>query len=79
MSEPYEECLTIAMTELRTALSLLTAEIGAYPTPISGCDAQFTRLLSDRTRITEAIRVMNSMPFVPTPRVMYPGARVESR
>lgn len=77
--DTYENCLVRALAELRTARALLNAEIADYPTPISGCDAQFTRLLSDRTRIGDAVRVLQDAPFIPTPRIMVPGARVESR
>lgn len=75
----HEICLAAALGELQAAQSALSKEIAEYPTPISGCDAQFTRLLSDRTRISNAIRTLQDTPFVPTPRVMEPGARVESR
>lgn len=75
----YETCLAVAFAELQAAQASLNGEIADYPTPISGCDAQFTRLLSDRTRIGDAIRTLRATPFIPTPRVMDPGARVESR
>ena len=75
----YETCLAVALAELQAAQASLNIEIADYPTPIAGCDAQFTRLLSDRTRISDAIRTLQTTPFIPTPRVMDPGARVESR
>ena len=79
MPDSYEDCLAVALAELQAARVALNHEVSRYPTPISGCDAQFTRLLSDRTRIAEAIRALKGRPFVPTPRVVEPGARVESR
>ena len=75
----YEACLAVALAELQAAQGSLNIEIADYPTPISGCDAQFTSLLSDRTRISDAIRTLRATPFIVTPRVMDPGARVESR
>lgn len=75
----YETHMSNAQRALDTALESLSDEIAAYPTPVSGCDAQFTRLLSDRTRLAEARRTLQETPFIPTPRVMEPGARVESR
>jgi len=79
MTDHYEHCLSAATAGLKKARTALNREIADYPTPISGCDAQFTRLLSDRTRIADALRVLGERPFVATPRVMEPGARVESR
>ncbi len=75
----YEDCLAVIAAELETARRLIAAEIAAYPTPISGCDVQFNRLLSDRARIAHAERALKRAPFVATPRLMEPGARVESR
>ena len=79
MTENYEDCLMLARAELSAARNLITSEIADYPTPISGCDAQFNRLLSDRRRISDALRSLDATPFVATPRVMTPGAQVESR
>ncbi|MGP1351742.1 MAG: hypothetical protein ACTS1Z_00325 [Parasphingopyxis sp.] len=71
---PYEEALERARTELQSALSLLLQEIADYPTPISGCDAQFIRLISDRTRIASSLRDLDDRPFVATPRKLEPEA-----
>lgn len=79
MKETYTDCLTIARTELATAQRLLAAEISAYPTPISGCDAQFNHLLAERTRIADALSQLNASVFVPTPRMPSPADRMESR
>lgn len=64
--------LDLALEELQTARANLLGEIAEYPTPISGCDAQFNHLLSDRTRISKAIQALESSPFVPTPRILDP-------
>jgi len=71
---PYEEALEAARVELARAQALLAEEIAGYPTPISGCDAQFIRLISDRTRIASSLRDLDSQPFVATPRRLEPSA-----
>lgn len=68
--EPYEVAIEAARSELHTALDLLRKDITAYPTPISGCDQQYIRLVADRTRITKAIQHLERLPFVATPRVL---------
>lgn len=75
----YEEAVDVALRELVAAQALLREEIARYPTPISGCDAQFNRLLSDRARIARAIEAVEHQPFVPTPRQLEPGSMIESR
>jgi len=79
MAYSYQAALTLALQELQTARKCLRSEIAEYPTPISGCDEQFNRLLSDRTRIANAIQALESSPFVPTPRMLEPSAFLESR
>lgn len=79
MTLPYESRMAEAEAQLHAARDALNADIAAYPTPVSGCDVQFNRLLSDRTRILHAIRSLGDMPFVATPRIAEPGARVERR
>jgi len=79
MRDTYTDCLTIARAELATAQRLLACEIRAYPTPISGCDAQFNHLLAERVRISDALAQLDASVFVPTPRSPSPGAGVESR
>ncbi|MEM7443526.1 MAG: hypothetical protein AAF414_09385 [Pseudomonadota bacterium] len=79
MGETYEVALGDAASKLERARELLMAEIADYPTPISGCDAQFNRLLSDRARVSNAIKALKDMPFVPTPRALERGVRLESR
>ena len=79
MKDTYTDCLTLARTELATAQRLLGAEISAYPTPISGCDAQFNHLLAERVRISDALAQLDASVFVPTPRMPSPEAGIESR
>ena len=79
MEETYAECVIAARAELRAARHLLSAEISAYPTPISGCDAQFNHLLAERTRVTDALSQLDASIFVPTPRMPTPDSRIESR
>ncbi len=66
----YEQSLDRAYHALVAARSLLQREISSYPTPISGCDQQYIRLMSDRTRISQAIQSLNRQPFVATPRTL---------
>lgn len=70
---PYETALQEAEAALLRAKALLIAEIADYPQPIAGCDAQYVRLVSDRTRIEASLRVMEEQPFVATPRVLEAG------
>lgn len=57
-----------ARHSLVVARDALDAEIRAYPTPISGCDAQYNHLLAERRRAHEALRVLESDIHIPTPR-----------
>lgn len=60
--------LASAEAALARAARHLREEIGAYPRPISGCDAQFNHLLDLRARIDGArARLANPVP-VPTSR-----------
>jgi hypothetical protein len=77
--EAYETAVEDALSTLQGARETLLKEISTYPRPISGCDAQFNHLLSDRTRISDAIHALQTRPFIATPRVMEPGASSESR
>jgi hypothetical protein len=77
MASSYQTALDVALQELQTARSSLLSEIADYPTPISGCDAQFNHLLSDRTRIAQALQALESCPFVPTPRMLEPCSVVQ--
>lgn len=79
MEQTYKDCLTIAQAELLQAKRLLAREISTYPTPISGCDAQFNHLLAERTRVSDALAQLSAAVFVPTPRMPTPNSTVESR
>ncbi|MEM9796183.1 MAG: hypothetical protein AAF919_06825 [Pseudomonadota bacterium] len=74
-----DEALTIARAELHAARSWLRDEISTYPTPISGCDAQFNHLLAQRRQIAMALDALEAEVFIPTPRIPDRGARPESR
>ncbi len=79
MTETYDTCLILARAELLRARALLADEITQYPTPISGCDAQFNHLIAERSRIGDALTALNAAVFVPTPRSPSPDTGVESR
>jgi len=53
---------------LEVARNALDAEIRDYPTPISGCDAQYNHLLAERRRAHEALQVLEAEIHIPTPR-----------
>jgi hypothetical protein len=55
------EALTDAQREIASSIS-------SYPTPISGCDAQFNHLLDCRRRLERARRELAQPEFVPTSR-----------
>ena len=57
-----------ARQHLATACAALDAEIRGYPTPISGCDAQYNHLLAERRRAHEARRALEADIHIPTPR-----------
>ncbi len=75
----FEESIVSARQKLRAARASINAEIAAYPTPISGCDAQFNYLLEERQKVIEALRVLDERVFVPTPRTPTEQSGVESR
>ena len=58
-----------AVEHLKAARQQLNAEISSYPTPISGCDAQFNHLLAQRHQITGALTALTKPVHIPTPRV----------
>ena len=59
----------IARAALINAQTELTDEIRNYPTPISGCDAQYNYLLAERRRVHAALRALDQDIHIPTPRV----------
>ena len=79
MPETFSDCLISAKAELLQARKLLRDEIHDYPTPISGCDAQFNHLIGERQKVQEALSALQSTVFVPTPRAPSQGVGVESR
>ena len=79
MDHQFGDDIAAAVERLRAARRAISREIAGYPTPISGCDAQFNHLLSEREKVRRALEALGSQPFVATPRVPAPGARVESR
>lgn len=79
MDRDYRDLKQDAETALCAARAALELEISAYPTPISGCDAQFNHLLVDRRRLGEALTALGAEVFVATPRTPTPNAGIESR
>ncbi len=74
MITEYQATLAEAVEQLGAAKALLSAEIANYPTPISGCDAQFNHLLSQRAMIANVQHVLDHPPFIPTSRQLEPVA-----
>ncbi len=75
----YETALSQAQDKLREADAMLRDELQAYPTPVSGCDAQYNHLISQRGAISQALAALETPPFVASPRTLEEGAGVESR
>lgn len=79
MENSFSNCIIAAKAELQNARALLQNEIRSYPTPISGCDAQFNHLIGERQKVLEALGTLETLVFVPTPRTPSDGVGVESR
>ncbi len=79
MTDTYEDCIRAARAELAMARQHLQDEISTYPSPISGCDAQFNHLLGERQKVPAAIHSLDAFVFVPTPRAPTPETGIESR
>lgn len=75
----YQTDIAAATRALRSAQDGLTDEIRAYPTPVDGCDSQYTYLLASRRSVHNALAVLGAEVFVATPRTLTPGSGVESR
>lgn len=75
----YQDNLATAAAELRAAKNLIQDELRDYPTPVSGCDAQYNHLVGMRNAVSLALEALNEPTFVATPRTLSPGAGVESR
>ena len=69
----YETHLEAAEAALEAARRALADEIGAYPGPVAGCDAQFNHLLSERQRIADALAALRHSPPVATSRDPVPA------
>ena len=79
MMSDTDRAVAHARKALETARTRLADEIAAYPTPISGCDAQFNHLLAQRSQITRALEALDRDVFIPTPRTPAPQSGIESR
>ncbi|MEL6640080.1 MAG: hypothetical protein AAFP98_02005, partial [Pseudomonadota bacterium] len=79
MPNDFQDKIAAAKAELTAAKHLLQSEIRAYPTPISGCDAQFNHLIGERTRVLDALELLEASVFVATPRMLTQNAGIESR
>jgi len=79
MRSDYDSLRAGAERALRDARHRLDAEISAYPSPISGCDAQFNHLLTERRRLVRALSALEAEIFIPTPRRPMPETGIESR
>ncbi|MEM9784539.1 MAG: hypothetical protein AAF899_18960 [Pseudomonadota bacterium] len=75
----YRDEMHAAVAALIEARHSLDAEISAYPTPISACDAQFNGMIADRRRLATALQALEAHVHVPTPRMPDPWSRIESR
>ena len=67
-AETSSAAIAAARRQLEAARAVLDAEIRAYPTPVSGCDAQFTHLLAERRRVQAALRALAAEIHIPTSR-----------
>jgi hypothetical protein len=79
MQNSISDTIAAARQSLVDARDRLGAEIAAYPSPVSGCDAQFNHLIAERKRVARALNVLDQPVFVPTPRTPTQFAGVESR
>ena len=75
MTMTYQDCLSDAVDKLLAARLLIDGEIRSYPTPISGCDAQFNHLIGMRNSITQALKILEEPQFVATPRELEPSTK----
>lgn len=60
--------LSAARTALDAERRRVAGEISSYPSPISGCDAQFNHLLDLRARIGRAMGELDRPEPIPTSR-----------
>ena len=64
----FSDHVDAARRELLQAQKLINTEITSYPSPISGCDAQFNHLLAERQKVGEALSALTREVFIPTSR-----------
>jgi hypothetical protein len=76
---PYQKALDRARLALAEARRDIIDEMRSYPTPVSGCDAQYNHLIAQRSAISDALDALAHPPFVATPRQLTAERRVESR
>ena len=74
-----DDCVTVAKAELHAARHLIQNELREYPTPVSGCDAQYNYLIGLRGAVLDALHALEGPRFVATPRTPTPSAGIESR
>ncbi len=79
MRANYSDHIDAARRGLEKAQASLQAELAGYPTPVAGCDAQYTHLLAERRRVRDALAALETKIFLPTPRQLRPGDGIESR
>lgn len=79
MQNDFTDMIAQAEATLSLAADRLRDELRAYPTPVSGCDAQYNHLISERNRVGAALSALKGTPFVATPRTPFEGAGIESR
>lgn len=75
----YEDHLNCARAELMQAQAGIREEMRSYPTPISGCDAQYNYLVGMQGSVADALAQLSGPRFVATPRTPDMAAGVESR
>lgn len=75
----YDDRISEAREALVAARHALHSEISSYPSPISGCDAQYNYLIGLRGSVADALRALEGPAFVATPRTPEPHAGIESR
>lgn len=75
----YETHIARAALDLQAARNLIMDEMRDYPTPVSGCDAQYNHLVGMRNALSAALDALSAPQFVATPRTPEQGAGIESR
>ena len=55
------KALTAFKTQLQKVKNHINKEIGNYPSPIPACDAQFNYLLEERSKISVALKQVDSL------------------